>query len=95
MCMNSFPEFLKLLLEAKRTRSAPWALAGTDAGRQADSLHRELLRNILRNRYLINISNASWYKRKCSEAPLSVHMPSARWRLFGHFVRKDTNISAK
>ncbi|GFN98606.1 endonuclease-reverse transcriptase [Plakobranchus ocellatus] len=46
-----------------------------------------------RCRYPTIISNASLYK-KCREAPLSMQVLEARWRLFGRVLRRDRNIPA-
>ena len=32
--------------------------------------------------------------KKCREAPLSMQVLEARWRLFGHVLRRDRNIPA-
>ncbi|GFO26876.1 endonuclease-reverse transcriptase [Plakobranchus ocellatus] len=69
-----------------------WALTKTDEDR-LDSFHRKQLRNTLGIRYPTIISNASLYK-KCRKAPLSMQVLEARWRLFGHVLRRDRNIPA-
>ena len=69
-----------------------WALTKTDEDR-LDSFHRKQLRNVLGIHYPTKISNASLYK-KCREAPLSMQVLEARWRLFGHVLRRDPNIPA-
>ncbi|GFO44725.1 endonuclease-reverse transcriptase [Plakobranchus ocellatus] len=69
-----------------------WALTKTDEDR-LDSFHRKQLINTLGIRYPTIISNASLHK-KCREAPLSMQVLEARWRLFGHVLRRDRNIPA-
>ena len=39
------------------------------------------------------ISNNSLYK-KCEQTPLSLEVLQARWRLFGHVLRRDPSIPA-
>ena len=69
-----------------------WALTKTQE-EKINAFHRRQLRRILNIRYPIKISNRSLY-RKCLEKPLSIQITSARWRLFGHILRRDKDIPA-
>ncbi|GFS04186.1 endonuclease-reverse transcriptase [Elysia marginata] len=69
---------------------------GTDQNRRRkDSFHRKQLRRVLGIRYPIKISNRSksLYK-KCEHTPISLEVLQARWRLFGHVLRREPSISA-
>ena len=71
---------------------ATWALTETDENK-LDSFHRRQLRRVLGIHYPTKISNTSLYN-KCNESPLSVQILESRWRLFGHILRRDTEIPA-
>ena len=58
-----------------------------------DVCHRKHLRNILNIRFPICISNKTLYKR-CNTAPLSERVSRARWKMFGHILRSQTNAPA-
>ena len=58
-----------------------------------DVCHRKHLRNILNIRFPICISNATLYKR-CNTTPLSERVARARWKMFGHILRSQTNAPA-
>ena len=67
-----------------------WALTKTDE-EKLDSFHRKQLRRALGIRYPTKISNKSLYK-KCKQTPIS--LLQARWRLFGHVLRREPSIPA-
>ncbi|GFN89006.1 hypothetical protein PoB_001551200 [Plakobranchus ocellatus] len=87
-----FHQFHPLSTKVLLYNCGTWALTKTDEDR-LDSFHRKQLRNTLGIGYPTIISNASLYK-KCREAPLSMQVLEARWRLFGHVLRRDRNIPA-
>ena len=51
------------------------------------------MRRVLGIYYPTKITNESLYK-KCKETPLSLQILEARWRLFGHILRRDPEIPA-
>ncbi|KAK3782813.1 hypothetical protein RRG08_002447 [Elysia crispata] len=69
-----------------------WALTKTDE-EKLDSFHRKQLRRVLGIRYPTKISNKSLYK-KCEQTPISLEVLQARWRLFGHVLRREPSIPA-
>ncbi|GFR95345.1 hypothetical protein ElyMa_002690700 [Elysia marginata] len=66
-----------------------WALTKTDE-EKLDSVHRKQLRRVLGIRYPTKISNKSLYK-KSEQTPISLE---ARWRLFGHVLKRESSIPA-
>ena len=58
-----------------------------------DTYHRKQLRKILGIKYPTRISNAKLYE-KCKEISISITIVKARWRLFGHILRRDKDIPA-
>ena len=69
-----------------------WGLTKSEANK-IDAFHRKQLRRLLGIRYPTKITNTNLYK-KCQETPLSITILSARWRLFGHILRRDPQIPA-
>ena len=68
------------------------ALTKTDE-EKLDSFHRKQLRRVLGIRYPTKISNKSLCKR-CEQTPISLDVLQARWRLFGHVLRREPSIPA-
>ena len=60
---------------------------------QLNSFHRRQLRKILGIKYPTIITNQKLYE-KCKEIPLSITILKARWKIFGHILRRDMNIPA-
>ena len=58
-----------------------------------NAFHRKQLKRIMGIFYPTKISNKALYK-KAGEKPLSDTMRRARWRLFGHILRRNSNIPA-
>ena len=52
-----------------------------------------LMRKILNIKYPVKITNSSLYE-KCNECPLSITLLESRWRLFGHILRRNSEIPA-
>ena len=73
-------------------KCSTWALTKTDE-EKLDSFHRKQLRRVLGIRYPTKISNKSLYK-KCEQTLISVEVLQARWRLFGHVLRREPSIPA-
>ena len=69
-----------------------WGLTQNQEER-LNSFHRRQLRKTLGIKYPTKISNANLYKI-CNEIPISTTITRARWKLFGHILRRDTNIPA-
>ena len=69
-----------------------WAMTKTDE-EKLDSFHRKQLRRVLGIWYPTKISNKSLYK-KCEQTPISLEVLQARWRLFGHVLRREPSIPA-
>ncbi|GFR64503.1 hypothetical protein ElyMa_000179900 [Elysia marginata] len=69
-----------------------WALTKTDE-EKLDSFHRKQLCRVLEIRYPKKFSNKSLYK-KCEQTPISLEMLQARWKLFGHVLRRGQSILA-
>lgn len=72
--------------------SATWALTKTDEDK-LDAFHRKQLRKMLGIHYPVKITNDSLYK-KCNESPVSIQILEARWKLFGHILRRNPAIPA-
>ena len=53
-----------------------------------DAFHRKHLRRLLGIRWPTKITNDSLYK-KTNERPISTTLREARWKLFGHILRRD------
>jgi len=60
---------------------------------KVDICHRKHLRKILRIHYPTIISNDALYKR-CNTRPLSERIAKARWTMFGHVLRSESNSPA-
>ena len=58
-----------------------------------DSFHRKHLKRILGIKYPKKISNKNLY-RETKEKPISESMREARWKLFGHILRRPNEIPA-
>ena len=69
-----------------------WALAKTEE-EKLNAFHRQQLRKILNIKYPVKITNSSLYE-KCNECPLSITLLESRWRLFGHILRRNSEIPA-
>ena len=65
---------------------------GTDSHR-INAFHRKQLKKVLNIKFPVKITNKSLYK-KCQEKPLSLQILKARWNLFGHILRRDSDIPA-
>ena len=69
-----------------------WALTKTEE-EKLNAFHRQQLRKILNIKYTVKITNSSLYE-KCNECPLSITLLENRWRLFGHILRRNSEIPA-
>ena len=69
-----------------------WGISKTET-EKLDAFHRKHLRRILDIRWPTKITNESLYK-KTNEKPISLTMKEARWKLFGHILRRDPSIPA-
>ena len=69
-----------------------WALTKTEE-EKLNAFHRQQLRKILNIKYPVKITNSSLYE-KCNECPLSITLLENRWRLFGHILRRNSEIPA-
>ena len=58
-----------------------------------DAFHRKQLRRVMGIKYPTKISNKNLYS-KTGEKPISDTMRNARWRLFGHILRRNNKIPA-
>ena len=58
-----------------------------------DAFHRKQLRRVMDIKYPTKISNKNLYS-KTGEKPISDTMRTARWKLFGHILRRDNKIPA-
>ncbi|GFR82743.1 hypothetical protein ElyMa_002371300 [Elysia marginata] len=58
-----------------------------------NAFHRKQLKKVLNIKYPVKITNSSLYN-KCNERPLSIFILESRWRLFGHILRRDSQILA-
>ncbi|KAK3795533.1 hypothetical protein RRG08_036860 [Elysia crispata] len=69
-----------------------WALTLTEE-EKINAFHRKQLKKVLNIKFPVKITNKSLYK-KCQEKPLSLQILKARWNLFGHILRRDSDIPA-
>ena len=69
-----------------------WALTKTEE-EKLNAFHRQQLRKILNIKYPVKITNSSLYE-KCNECPPSITLLQNRWRLFGHILRRNSEIPA-
>ncbi|GFR58493.1 Williams-Beuren syndrome chromosomal region 27 protein [Elysia marginata] len=69
-----------------------WALTQSQEER-LNAFHRKQLKKVLNIKYPVKITNSSLYN-KCNERPLSIFILDSRWRLFGHILRRDSQIPA-
>ena len=69
-----------------------WGTTKTEENK-LDAFHRKQLKQILGIRWPTKITNSSLYK-KTNEKPISITMREARWKLFGHILRRDQTIPA-
>ena len=69
-----------------------WALTKTEE-EKLNAFHRQQLRKILNIKYPVKITNSSSYE-KCNECPLSITLLESRCRLFGHILRRNSEIPA-
>ena len=58
-----------------------------------NAFHRQQLKKILNIKYPVKITNSSLYE-SCNECPLSITQLESRWRLFGHILRRNSDIPA-
>ncbi|GFS04723.1 hypothetical protein ElyMa_004664100 [Elysia marginata] len=58
-----------------------------------NAFHRKQLKKVLNIKYPVKITNSSLYN-KCNKRPLSIFILESRWRLFGHLLRRDSQIPA-
>ena len=63
------------------------------AEKKMDAFHRKQLKRVLNIKYPTIISNEKLYET-CKEKPISQTMRAARWKLFGHILRRDKEIPA-
>jgi hypothetical protein len=70
-----------------------WALSQTEQ-EELDAFHRRQLRKVIGIKYPRIISNESLYMR-CNTQALSHTIREARWRMLGHVLRMDDQITAK
>ena len=69
-----------------------WGITKTET-EKLDAFHRKHLKKILGIRWPTKITNESLYK-KTNEKPISTTLREARWKLFGHILRRDPKIPA-
>ena len=69
-----------------------WALTLTEE-EKINAFYRKQLKKVLNIKFPVKITNKSLYK-KCQEKPLSLQILKARWNLFGHILRRDSDIPA-
>ena len=69
-----------------------WALTLTEE-EKINAFHRKQLKKVLNIKFPVKITNKSLYK-KFQEKPLSLQILKARWNLFGHILRRDSDIPA-
>ena len=67
-----------------------WALTLTEE-EKINAFHRKQLKKVLTITFPVKITNKSLYK-KCQEKPFSLQILKARWNLFGHILRRDSDI---
>ena len=58
-----------------------------------NAFHQKQLKKVLNFKFPVKITNKPLYK-KCQEKPLSLQILKARWNLFGHILRRDSDIPA-
>ena len=58
-----------------------------------NAFHRQQLRKILNIKYPVKITSSSLYE-KCNECHLSITLLESRWRLFGHILRRNSEMPA-
>ena len=58
-----------------------------------DTFHRKQLRSLLGIKWSDKVTNDELY-RKCNSQPLTLHIARARWKLFGHILRRPEDIPA-
>ena len=58
-----------------------------------DAFHRRQLRSLLGIKWSDKVTNEELYRRSESQ-PLTLHITVARWRLFGHILRRPEDIPA-
>ena len=69
-----------------------WALTKGEE-KSLDAHHRRQLRRVIGVKYPTKIKNEKLYDT-CKSEPLSTTILKARWTLFGHILRRDSNIPA-
>ena len=69
-----------------------WALTLTEE-EKINAFYRKQLKKVLNIKFPVKITNKSLYK-KCQEKPLSLQILKARWNLFGHILRRVSDIPA-
>ena len=69
-----------------------WALTLTE-GEKINAFYRKQLKKVLIIKFPVKITNKSLHK-KYQEKPLSLQILKARWNLFGHILRRDSDIPA-
>ena len=69
-----------------------WALTQAE-GEKLNAFHRKQLRRVIGIHYHTKITNDALYE-KSNDKPISETMIKARWKLFGHILRRDINIPA-
>ena len=69
-----------------------WALTLTEE-EKINAFHRKQLKKALNIKFTVKITKKVSIK-KCQEKPLSLQILKARWNLFGHIIRRDSDIPA-
>ena len=69
-----------------------WALTKAEE-EKLNAFHRKQIKRVLGIYYPTKISNKSLYQ-KAKEIPISDTIRKARWKLFGHILRRNLNIPA-
>ena len=69
-----------------------WALTKAEE-EKLNAFHRKQLRRVLGVHYPTRISNKSLYQ-KAKEIPISDTIRKARWKIFGHILRRNLNVPA-
>ena len=69
-----------------------WGITKTEEDK-LDAFHRKQLKQLLGIRWPTKITNSSLYK-KTNEKPISITIREARWKLFGHILRREQTIPA-
>ena len=70
-----------------------WSLTKKESN-SLDAFHRKQLRGIMGIKWEDKITNRELYK-KTNCKPISELIKTARWRLFGHILRRDRDIPAQ